>query len=200
MKKIYKSILLFTFLIASGYSYAAVFNVTVANFAFTPNSLNVSVGDTIVWTWVSGNHTSTSLSVPPGAMPWDTAISQTSPGFGYVVTTAGTYDYHCRIHASMTGTITATTSGITSPDLFASLDLKRIGNDAYNISYFVPQSSNVKITLFDLTGRTVRVLASSAQPAGNYSETYYMDDMQKGIYLIEFISGNKRLTKRIILD
>ena len=66
MKKIYKTLLLSFALLVAGNLFAVKHNITVANFAFSPNTLTVTVGDTIVWTWISGNHTATSTSVPSG--------------------------------------------------------------------------------------------------------------------------------------
>ena len=40
-------------------SFATTHNVAVSNFQFTPTNLNVAVGDTIKWNWVSGGHTTT---------------------------------------------------------------------------------------------------------------------------------------------
>ncbi len=53
--------------------------VDVANFAFSPSTVTVMVGDTVTWNWVSGTHTTTcngtsGTSLPPGATPWDAPI------------------------------------------------------------------------------------------------------------------------------
>ena len=81
----------------------------MADFAFTPATLNVAVGDMIIWRWQSGMHTTTSLTVPPGARPWNRPIDQTNTLFRYRVRVAGTYTYQCNFHpAQMQGTINAT--------------------------------------------------------------------------------------------
>jgi plastocyanin len=90
-------------------SKATTWNVTVGNFQFSPASLNVIVGDVIHWTWVSGTHTTSSLSVPPSASSWDSPITSSSNTFDYTITATGTYTYQCNIHPfQMTGSITAT--------------------------------------------------------------------------------------------
>ena len=82
--------------------------VTVANFQFSPANINVSVGDTILWTWTNGGHTTTSTAVPAGAATWDSQMNSSHTTFQYVVSVAGTYNYWCTIHApSMAGSITA---------------------------------------------------------------------------------------------
>ena len=89
---------------------ATVHQVQVSNFQFTPASLNVTVGDTIKWVWVSGSHTTTSTTIPGGAVSWDQPISSTSTTFSYPVTVAGTFNYQCTPHAAMGMTATFTAS------------------------------------------------------------------------------------------
>jgi plastocyanin len=79
--------------------------VNVSNFQFSPATLTVKAGTTVTWKGVSGSHTVTSDADSP--MAFDHPISQ-----GDMVTVtfaqAGTYKYHCSIHASMHGTIIVT--------------------------------------------------------------------------------------------
>jgi len=92
-------------------AYATKHIVTVANFSFTPSSLNVTVGDTVRWVWSSGSHTTTSNpgEIPTGAAAWDHPITSSNQTFEYKVTVAGSYNYVCTPHApNMAGTFTAT--------------------------------------------------------------------------------------------
>jgi plastocyanin len=107
MKKL--SLVAAVLLISMSGSFAATWRVRVADFAFTPATLNVAVGDVIIWRWQSGMHTTTSLTVPPGARPWNRPIDSTNTIFRYRVRVAGTYTYQCNFHAAqMQGTINAT--------------------------------------------------------------------------------------------
>lgn len=88
---------------------ATKWNVNVQNYSFSPATLNVTVGDTVVWTWVSGSHTTTSTAVPAGAATWNKSITSSSTTFQYKVTVAGDYSYWCVPHKpEMAGTIKAT--------------------------------------------------------------------------------------------
>jgi plastocyanin len=79
--------------------------VNVANFQFSPSMLTVKVGTTVTWKGVSGSHTVTSDAGAP--MMFDQPISQGGT-VTVTFTKAGTYNYHCSIHASMHGTIVVT--------------------------------------------------------------------------------------------
>ena len=75
--------------------------VSVSDFQFNPSSLpNVITGDTIRWEWVNGTHTTTSTSVPAGAMTWDNPIDASDTFYEYTATVVGTYHYYCMHHPS----------------------------------------------------------------------------------------------------
>src|SRR5579862_7535629 len=76
--------------------------VTIADFQFTPATMQVPQGTTVTWTNNGpSNHTSTSDS---GA--WDSGVVQPGKSFSFKFNTPGTFSYHCSIHPSMKGTIT----------------------------------------------------------------------------------------------
>ena len=75
--------------------------ISVGGTSFSPNSLNVNVGDTVKFVWSNGSHTTTAVSVPQGAATWNSPLNSSSTSFFYVVTVAGTYNFHCNIHYSM---------------------------------------------------------------------------------------------------
>ena len=103
MKKIiFLSTCIFVSLLAHGTTHI----VHVANFSFSPATVNAIVGDTMTWIWDNGGHTTTSTSVPAGAATWNSPINATSTSFSYKITVAGTYQYWCTIHQpNMAGTI-----------------------------------------------------------------------------------------------
>jgi len=96
---------------------STIFDVTVGpDFAFHPDTVNISVGDTVQWTWAGNGHSVTSgppcvadsqycspndMSCFPGTL--------NNTGFVYTHTFAepGTYLYHCLAHCSfgMTGVV-----------------------------------------------------------------------------------------------
>ena len=199
MKKIYQTLILTVLLFISSSSMAVVHSVVVSNFQFTPASLSVNVGDTIVWTLGSGNHTTTSNTIPVGADPWDSPINSSVQSFTYIITVAGTYDYICTPHV-FAGQIVAINTGINSLDLFSNFNIFSVRPSIYNISYSLARSGNIKISVYDITGKSAKILKSSYQTAGTYTSNYNFEDLKKGIYIFEMIIDKHRFTKRLVID
>ena len=96
-----------------------IFDVTVAPggaLTFSPDPVNISVGDTVRWTWATGFHSVTSgqtcIADSQFCSPDDmncSAGTLSGPGTVYMHTFSqgGTYSYFCSLHCNfgMTGTI-----------------------------------------------------------------------------------------------
>lgn len=97
-----KHFLLFALL--SGFcfnGFATMQTVTVNSNFFAPPTFNILLGDTVKWVWVSGQHTTTSTTIPAGANNWNQNMNSGSTTFIYVPNKVGTYNYHCNFHTSM---------------------------------------------------------------------------------------------------
>jgi plastocyanin len=81
---------------------AAAGAVTIKNFAFNPGSLSVKVGQTVTWT----NSDTTTHTVTADDGSFDSGHVAVGTTFQQTFSKAGTFTYHCNIHASMKGTIT----------------------------------------------------------------------------------------------
>jgi hypothetical protein len=128
-------------------------------------------------------------------------MNSASLTFDYPVTVAGSYSFHCAIHSSMTGSFTATNpNGINTPEISALFKIATVNESAYKISFTLPQSSGVKLSLYDITGKVARVLLSDYRMAGDYSDIYFISDLKQGIYVIELSTGSERITKRMIIE
>jgi len=84
---------------------AATVNVTIVDFAFQPSSINVQIGDTVVWTNTgSFTHTVTSDG---GAGPLDSPNLANGITYSFTFIADGTYNYHCTFHsATMKASVT----------------------------------------------------------------------------------------------
>lgn len=72
--------------------------VTVTNFVrsntFNPASMSINAGDTVVWVWESGVH-----STIGNTNFWNSGILSVGQTFTKTFPTAGTYDYFCSVHS-----------------------------------------------------------------------------------------------------
>ena len=96
----------------SGYSTSPSFTpiaagpttVLVANQStgFAPQTLNVATGTTVTW---GNNDASTAHTSTADGGQWDSSNIAPGQTFTRRFDTAGSFKYHCTIHANMTGTI-----------------------------------------------------------------------------------------------
>src|SRR2546423_362715 len=88
----------------------ATMHVTIQNFAFSPQTITVAPGTTVIWTNKdSVNHTVTSDT---GAWP-DSGNLATNQTFSHTFAKAGTFPYHCAVHPSMTARVIVSSSGMS---------------------------------------------------------------------------------------
>jgi plastocyanin len=76
-------------------------SVNIVNFAFTPETLNVSVGTTVTWT----NSDSATHHVASDTGVFDSGDMSQNATYSFTFNNAGTFPYHCAIHTYMKGTI-----------------------------------------------------------------------------------------------
>ena len=75
---------------------------------FNPEDLTINVGDTVTWTNNDGmGHTATSTDGPTS---FDSGNIDTGATWSFTFTEAGTYNYKCDYHSSMTASITVVES------------------------------------------------------------------------------------------
>lgn len=99
-------------LVGARRAHADVVDLFVYNFEFSLNPPGlpvidavITVGDTVRWQRVEGNHTTTSVA---GVLEqWDGVLDSTSPTFEHTFTHAGLFWYYCRPHGFDNGDQTA---------------------------------------------------------------------------------------------
>lgn len=77
--------------------------VSIDDFAFAPADVTVAAGTTVTWTNDDAGlpHTTTA-----GDATWNSGTLQPGDTFAFTFDTAGTFEYMCTIHPSMSGTVT----------------------------------------------------------------------------------------------
>jgi plastocyanin len=73
----------------------------------------IGVNNTILWVQhdPGSAHTVTSASTPAGASPFDSGDLSQGQSFVQNLTVQGTYQYHCKYHPWMSGTIVVVSGG-----------------------------------------------------------------------------------------
>ena len=77
--------------------------VSIDNFAFSPAAVAVKTGASVTWTNNDGEPHTVSFDDGQARSP---VLAAPNATFSHMFTHAGTFTYHCSIHAYMTGTVT----------------------------------------------------------------------------------------------
>lgn len=91
---------------AAGGTGAAEAAVTAEGFAFKPAVIDVKAGGKVTWTNKDGApHTTTSGKAGAKDGKWEGQLAGSGGSFSFTFAQAGTYDFFCAIHTSMTGQV-----------------------------------------------------------------------------------------------
>lgn len=157
-------------------SFAAVWNVSVSNTAFSPANLEILAGDTVQWNWVSGSHTTTSGSPCTADGRWNAQLNMSNPTFAFTFTEAGTYPYFCVPHCAMgmTGSVSVTRdpSGVDDASGAQGGVLSVTPNPARGpsrVAVDLPRAGHVRIEIVDAAGRAVALLTEARLEQGAHS-------------------------------
>jgi len=163
--------------------------------------MTVSVGDTVIWVWVNGTHTTTSmLSIPAGAQAWNSSINSLTTSFSYPVKVEGVYNYNCNIHPTqMIGNFTALSStGIPPLLVTPSVTLSNsLLSNQIEVSYTLTIPSTIDLRLVDMLGQEAQSFSSAYHTPGIYTETYPLGALPKGMYVLELRSPEMIVTRKI---
>jgi len=72
-------------------------------------------------------------------------------------------------------------------------------NPETSIKYHIPEAGNVSIKVYDLLGKEVDVLVNEEKQPGIYEVKFDAGKLSSGIYFYSLISGNTRLTNKLIV-
>lgn len=100
-------------------------------------------------------------------------------------------------------TINECTIGIINNQIPASYSLLQNYPNPFNpvtqIEYSILKSSNVKLGIYDITGKIVRILVNEYQMFGTYRTDFDGRDLPSGVYFYRIEAGNFTDTKKMIL-
>src|SRR5947207_9154855 len=165
-------------------AFAATTNVSFGNFSFSPKSVTIKVGDTVVWTNTGGFHTVTGDGSDPfcgsGTIP--TSCSHT-------FTTAGTFPYHCIPHQSigMVGTVIVQPVSGTPPSV-------TVTNPANGTVFAAPADVTIQASASDTDGNvtTVQFFANSSPVGADTAAPYSIvaSNLAAGSYALRAVAAD----------
>lgn len=78
---------------------ATIDTIEVSDFQYTPQFLDIDLGDTVRFIWVSGNHPTISGASGMGDNAFEAiSMNSTNPQADLILNSAGSYEYFCVLH------------------------------------------------------------------------------------------------------
>ncbi|MCH9006986.1 T9SS type A sorting domain-containing protein [candidate division KSB1 bacterium] len=189
-------------------------------FVFGTVNLTISTGDTVIWEWQSGGHSTTS-DATSGAEVWDSGILNNGATFSKVFITLGAYPYHCTPHQAqgMVGTITVqNATGIDnhSEVIADKFVLKQNYPNPFDLSqnsrfrpetiieYAIRVPGKVTMEIYNILGQSVRTFVRENLEAGIHKMQWDGKDnlgrnLTSGVYIYRIDSGNFAQSHKLVL-
>ena len=118
---------------------------------------------------------------------------------------AGYEDYMNRVYVAMysndaeTGTVALDENGITPKGFSLEQNYPNPFNPVTQISYDIPDQSDISLDLYDIRGLKIKSLVSGVKPAGSHTFTLDATDMASGVYFYTLTLDNISQTRKLVL-
>jgi plastocyanin len=189
-------------LTAAGLSLAVQIPVSIVDFAFSPDTVQVNAGDSVIWT-NNGAFLHTSTSGVSGV--WDSLweSGDLAHGASYVhgFPTNGSFPYYCRHHylSGMTGFVVVGASGVDEtegPGLNAFTALPNPFRAGTTVRFAPTGSASGSLRMFDASGKLVRTLPlAHAAPVTWDGKDSRGQETGPGVYFCRYGSGSLAVTR-----
>ena len=166
--------------------------------AFTPNSLTINQGDTVVFDNVSGFHNvnGTQATFPTNPASFGNSPASAPWNYTFVFTVAGNYAYMCDVHGvNMSGAISVQPATSVA-ELQKEAEINIYPNPAAN--YFSIDTKKVikSVSLVNITGQLVKTYSETA----NQTNRFDVKALPKGIYFLTIELGDAKLIEKLIIQ
>jgi plastocyanin len=191
--------LIVLFLALCKINFATVVMLNVEDYEFNPTVVTVNVGDTIIWMWDEGVHTTTSTLIPAGAAAWNAPIDQVNAMFTYVVTEPGSYDYQCIYHSAMgmVGHFTAI-DPTSVPALTSNGSGLSYNFTAENLNFTFTKPGVWQFNVYDINGRLAKTF--SYESTGISASEFSVADLSQGVYIVRMYDGKEEISGKLIRE
>jgi hypothetical protein len=72
-------------------------------------------------------------------------------------------------------------------------------NSVVTVSVTLPRAADVRVALYDIAGKIVRILEEGRMEAGEHRVTLNANGLSSGIYFARLQSGNQSKTAKLVL-
>ncbi|MBI5475235.1 MAG: T9SS type A sorting domain-containing protein [Ignavibacteriales bacterium] len=208
MKQLILFFTLFIVLITSSFSTTHI--ITNSGFTFTPSSITITVGDTVVFSLASIHDV-----IEVNQATWNANGTTSNGGFvlGFgggtlVIQSAGIHYYICGTHATlgMKGIITVNpATGIIENNNSVVREFKlnqnypNPFNPSTKINFSLSREEKISLKIFNLLGAEVTTLINAKMLPGNYTAEWNSENNPGGIYFYQLRTSTDMETRRMTL-
>jgi plastocyanin len=192
--------------------------ITMVGFEYSPRDVTAQVGETITWVNPEGMaHTVTDglgSGDPAAGLLFDVLfLDGPEQTFSHAFADTGVYSIFCRFHEAlnMTGTITVVGAVGTGVPVGAPVSLASTlvaspnpVRDSASLSFYLAQPIDVRIDVYDPTGRRVREVFRGPLAKGQQIVTWDgraadLSPLPSGVYLMRVETARESASKRVVL-
>jgi plastocyanin len=149
-------------------------DVTIPDFLFSPDDLEIAVGETVTWRFNDDVRHSTK-SKPGQAESWNSGLKAAGETFTRTFTKPGRLNYICEPHPFMQASVTVGEDEVG--DTVDRLRDKRRGDDSVKITYELNEAAKVT---YKLKGPSPRSVKRKREKAGRHS--FRLKNLKPGKY------------------
>ena len=170
--------------------------------SFTASPDTLTAGGVVTLTWTDSNATSASIDNGVGVVQINggrmSVTADTSRRFTLTLTnSAGSRTYRAAI------TVVSAPGGTASHPVPTECSLSQNYPNPFNptttIRYGIPRASHVSLTVYDMLGREVSVLANDTKEAGVYQVRFDASSLASGMYFYLLKAGSFVDSKKLLL-
>ena len=129
----------------------------------------------------------------PMVAPVDVALNYNA-GVAYVVDL-----YAEKVFVFNNTTVSVDDNKLTVTDFQLEQNFPNPFNPSTIIKFSLSKTNHVKLVVSDMLGREVATLIDETKSAGNHSVTFNAANLSSGVYLYSLISGDQKITKKMLL-
>jgi len=144
-----------------------------------------------------------SLTSYPDSLRLRTRITGITPEGLYTVTVKGNGPNGTPVHIRTISILVTNVLGIVNNQVPSEFSLSQNYPNPFNpttaIQYSVAKAGNVKLTVYDISGREVETLVDEPASAGTYEVKWDASKIASGIYFYKIVTSDFVATKKMIL-